>query len=782
MRVFACVALAALVGCRHESTSAPAVIRLVDLKLPSAEGAATASARAAKPRELRFDGDAAPPWVAGPGLGGVGVRGGRLAGRTTTAGSVLAIELPQTVSRDALHELQIRMRVRGAGNLRAMLLAPPKPDLQEAAELEAIIPWAFSSPLNPDGEFHTYALRTPRALPMSQRTLLVRPADTADAAFEIESVRLVSRQEHMASVPAGLSWQGLGEIYRETLVARSPDSLRFDVTLPQRPRLQLALGTIEQRAVTFRVSVGSGAGNGDQKVFERTVTVPYRWDTAAIDLLAFGGKRVTLSLTVVADAAGAIGFWGTPVIREAAPPPATIAGKRRPRGVILLWADTLRRDHLSFYGYSRKTTPTLERMSAEGAVFDDCVAQATWTKASGPSLLSSLYPTTSTVLSFNDVLPSSATTVAEAYRAAGYSTIGLASIAFVGKGTNLHQGFEEFHEQGSFEPPGGLAKFARVEVDRLLPWLDAHQDGPFFILLHIRDPHSPFKPEAPYDTMWASPEGRAAQEHRRELVKKHIRNPLMRTFGMPSKDDLLRAGIDPEAYVAYEKDLYDGAIRAMDAEIGRVRERLEELGLDRETLIAFISDHGEEFLEHGRMFHQQSVYGELTSVPLFFWWPGMIPAGVRAAPTVQNVDIMPTLLALSGIRPPTEAQGASLLGLLDGTERSWRRPAITEAIGRVDPTTPQDDAWSIIVGDHKLVHRPKPPAGRGEYELYDRRTDRFDRKDIAAANPEIVARLATELESWRRMATAARLKPDAAIKADMSPEDLERLRALGYIQ
>ena len=96
----------------------------------------------------------------------------------------------------------------------------------------------------------------------------------------------------------------------------------------------------------------------------------------------------------------------------------------------------------------------------------------------------------------------------------------------------------------------------------------------------------------------------------------------------------LGAGIDPEAYVAYEKDWYDGSIRGMDAEIGRLRQRLGELGLDRRTLVAFVSDHGEEFLEHGRMFHQQSVYGELANVPLFLWWPGTVRAGVRVPETV----------------------------------------------------------------------------------------------------------------------------------------------------
>ncbi len=222
----------------------------------------------------------------------------------------------------------------------------------------------------------------------------------------------------------------------------------------------------------------------------------------------------------------------------------------------------------------------------------------------------------------------------------------------------------------------------------------------------------------------------------------------------------------------------------MDAEIGRLRERLAALGLDRSTLVVFVADHGEEFLEHGRTFHQQSVYGELANVPLFFWWPGVVPAGARIAPTVQNIDLMPTLLELSGLAAPAGMQGASLVPLMQGRNVPWNRPAVIEAAGRVDPNAPADNvAFAIIVDGFKLVERPPVAAGTAaRYELYDHRRDPLDRHDIAAQHPDVVARLTRELEAWRRMATQARLKPDAALAGTMNAEDLERLRALGYVQ
>jgi arylsulfatase A-like enzyme len=542
------------------------------------------------------------------------------------------------------------------------------------------------------------------------------------------------------------------------------------------------VGTLEEAPVTFRVGVKQGGE--EATVFERTVTTGHRWENARIDLLPYAGRKVTLSLVLASETPAALGFWGTPVVRDVPPASGSPAAAQRPQGVIFIWADTLRRDHLPFYGYGRPTAPVLARMAAEGTVFEDCIAQASWTKASGPSLMTSLYPSTHTVQSFNDLLPSSATTLAEVYRKAGHATLALTSIPFVGKFSNMHQGYEELYEPGAYpEVAAAGQKSARAQVDRLLPWLEAHRDVPFFVLLHVRDPHSPFRPYPPYDTLWADPARAAEHERQGERVKPFIKSPNMRPRVMPSRAELVEAGLDPDAWVAHERDWYDGSIRGMDAEMGRLRERLQSLGLDRRTVVAFVADHGEEFLEHGRTFHQQSVYGELANVPLFFWGPGFVPAGVRVAPTVQNIDLMPTLLELSGLPPPGGIQGASLLPLMRGDTGAWDRPAIIEAVGRIDPTsTDQNEAVAIIANGWKLVERPARGSAPVRHELYDHRNDPLDRTDLAQGQPERVARLARELEAWRRKAVSARLKPDSALAGTMSAEDLERLRALGYVQ
>jgi len=429
-------------------------------------------------------------------------------------------------------------------------------------------------------------------------------------------------------------------------------------------------------------------------------------------------------------------------------------------------------------------------------------------------VLTSLYPTTHGVRDFSDRLPNAAVTLAEVYRDAGYATLSMSSGIFTGRFTNLHKGFEEVQENGSLKGELRTSKTARTYVDRLLPWLAAHREVPFFVFLHVQDPHDPYRPYAPYDTLWADRAGEAEHERQAREVRKVITDPTMRAFVMPSREDLVKAGLDADAYVDYERAWYDGAIRGMDVEIARLLQGLRGLGLDGRTLVAYTADHGEEFLEHGQMFHGQTTYGELANVPLILWRPGTVPAGGVVDQTVQAIDIMPTLLEMSRLSVPKSAQGHSLVPLLGAGARSgtaqaaaaaW--PAITEKLATEEgggPPPRDAESVAIILDGWKLIRNTKRPAGGPEFELYDHRTDPLDKADRAAEHPEVVKRLANELEQWRRMAEAAhldvierlaheldawrrmaegaRLPPDSKSREGLGKEELERLRALGYIQ
>ena len=166
-------------------------------------------------------------------------------------------------------------------------------------------------------------------------------------------------------------------------------------------------------------------------------------------------------------------------------------------------------------------------------------------------------------------------------------------------------------------------------------------------------PTSPGRPTTPCS---AIPGGRRSTSGRRRQVETFITDPMSRTFMIPTRDELVSAKIDPEAFVGYNRDLYDGSIRGMDAEIGRLVERLEDLGLQDKTLLVFTGDHGEEFLEHGRTFHGQTTYGELGNVPLILWGAG-VPKGAVVEDTVQDVDLYPTLLEMSRLAVPQGRAG-----------------------------------------------------------------------------------------------------------------------------
>jgi hypothetical protein len=338
--------------------------------------------------------------------------------------------------------------------------------------------------------------------------------------------------------PPGVVWQGLSEVYHESLVSRAPEAMRFPLRLPAHPWLDLSIGTLEDRPVTFRVSAVLGASSqfgepSTMLMLSRTLTRANRWEPLAIDLSPVAGQKATLILEVTAEAGApdaaappaqrAAGLWGSPVVRDGSRPLPIGA----PQGVIFVWADGLRLEQLGAYGSTRGASPQLDRLGREGTVFDACVDPASKVSV--------------------------ATNAAERYRAAGYATVAYASMPPAGK-DEPRRGFEEFHAPESL-PDSRSSKTARDYVDRLLPWLTAHRDVPFFVFLHVSDPRAES----------------------------------------------------------------DGAIYGMDAEIGRLVERLGTLGLTEKTLLVITGG-----LDQDR-----------TPAPLIVHRPGSIARAGRVSEEVQ---------------------------------------------------------------------------------------------------------------------------------------------------
>jgi arylsulfatase A-like enzyme len=779
-------------GCTKPVPPSPPAQRLVDdfspnmVSRPKAMRASTRQLPSRPAFVWRFDEPgSAEEWQGVAGVGGLTVRGGLLVGQSTSISPVLRLASIQGVDPgDMLYEVRVRMRVSAGQKLGVHFVSEKPNDLDKIILSGAPIPWPNEAPITAGEGMTTFVLRPSFPVYGSDlHELLLRPTDAEGARYEIESVRIVFRREHLASIPSGVGWLGMDEIYRETVVSRSPETIRWPMTLPDRPRLTLSLATLDEQPVTFRVAVQPAEGR-TVKILERTLTTPHRWEDASLDLDDWRGRKVTLSLSLDAGSPGTLGVWAAPtVVRRRLSQTAQIAGDR-PQAVILIMTDTLRADCLDAYGNGRRTAPTLARLAREGALFRDAQSQATWTKVSAPVLLTSLYPLTTGVRDFPDRVPSAATTLAEAFRKGGYTTLGFTSAPFTGTFSNLHQGYEELYES-----PLTLesSKTARPITDLLLPWLDEHRDEPFFAFVHYFDPHGPYRPDPPFDSLWEEPTWAAEHEQNGQRAAAAIQDPERRIDNLVMPSEFQAAGVDLATYRKRELLWYDGSIREMDTELERLMERLRELGLDQRTLLVFTSDHGEEFFDHGLEGHGQTTYQELTHVPLVVRYPGIVPSGQKIDETVGLVDVMPTMLSLSRLPIPEEAQGQSLAPLMNTSvsSGSWKpRPVFTDrpaAPHFASPAPRASESFSVIHEGWKLIWNTQRPAGKPEYELYDHRRDPGDRQNVAAQHPDVVQRLSRLIAGWKQESLRKRLPPDEVAGRDLRPEERERLRALGYI-
>ena len=385
-----CVFVGRLSGCGTDR-EAPITIRLVD-QFDQAVVQGAVPFEPPSPLEWRFDGKdslAVPGenaqthgWRAISGTEGLSVREGLLVGRTSGDETpTLSATLPDNLEEDFLYAVEIRMRV-SEGTQVGVWLGPSFEPVPTRARREHY-PWAMVSvPLEPGAEFRTYRLTNDaQTFPLGEaaapannrftiRHVQVEPTDATGTEFAIESIRLVTRREHLRSISSGPGWQALGYIERETIVSRSPERVRFEVELGSHPWLDLAVGSVEDGPVTFTGKVG--AASTAPKLFRRTLTLPGHWEPMRLDLSDFAGQQITLELGLEAEDPGRLGFWGAPVIRHSgvfpravAPSPARAAlpdsGSVTPQGVIVILADTLRNDRLDAYGHDRPT----ESLSSE---------------------------------------------------------------------------------------------------------------------------------------------------------------------------------------------------------------------------------------------------------------------------------------------------------------------------------------------------------------------------------------------------------------------------------
>jgi arylsulfatase A-like enzyme len=512
------------------------------------------------------------------------------------------------------------------------------------------------------------------------------------------------------------------------------------IAVPDDARLELAYGLSPAAGISGAAPVtleiaADVDGGAEQTLWSATITGESadgpRWNEVTVPLTAVAGQRVRFRFR-----ARAVGD-GRPVVLPLWADPTIVASAVRPqerRNVILISLDTLRADRLAAYGAYRRTTPQIDAFARDAVVFTD--AWAVWPETSGShmSLFSSRFPSEHGVKSFINAPAPSIELLAERLRREGYLTRAYTEDGGVWAHAGFARGFSAYAERRS-------ADFVyRGEVDQVFAdgtrWVEAHADRTFFLFLHTYQVHGPYSPPAHYRALFLDVPGREPPGPR-------------------------------EAALAYDQEA-----RYTDDHVGPFLAQLKRLGLSDRTIVIILSDHGEEFGEHGGMGHGRTLHQEVLRVPLVIAAPGLLAPTQVITPT-SLLDLAPTVLELLGLEAIPGQRGVSLV-----------RPARTAASGgAVNPA----DAARPIFGEVDRVDRThvQQVSVRRHHataiaDLVNGTTRCYTAEDRAESKPSGTCPELSELIELHRQA-AVPISATAPQKV-ADPELIEKMRALGYIE
>lgn len=319
--------------------------------------------------------------------------------------------------------------------------------------------------------------------------------------------------------------------------------------------------------------------------------------------------------------------------------------------IILVSIDTLRADHLSCYGYERQTTPILDSLASQGVLFELCQAQAPWTLPSHASIFTGL-----TVQSHGTTLSSGNEHKLDPTLASmpvflhenGYRTAGFVNVRFLTQPFGFAAGFDHF----VFDPENGIK--AEVTVNNAIAWLRAElavqeeteESAPLFMFIHFWDVHAPYDPPDPFANFFTDQIREARSE-----------------WAVGENDEVLNPG-DRNLFVAR----YDGSVSYVDYQLGILFNELRRLEISENTLVIITSDHGEEFLEHGGVYHGETLFQEQLHVPLIISGPGL-PAGETKSDPCGLFDLFPTMIGQTDFAIPDSLDGIDLFSGEYNSER-----------------------------------------------------------------------------------------------------------------
>ncbi len=423
--------------------------------------------------------------------------------------------------------------------------------------------------------------------------------------------------------------------------------------------------------------------------------------------------------------------------------------------VLLVSIDTLRADHLSLYGYSRPTAPNLEKLAAEGVVFDQMVNAGGGTLPSHMSMMTSLRPLTHNVRENNDrVLEAERITLAEQLEEAGFSTAAFTDGGYVNSKYGFSQGFDIYDDAG-----GGLES----SLPKARAWLEGNRASRFFLFLHTYDVHSKSERHqydcTGYNEYYTGDysgdfDGCLGEKCASQLflwINKEIKKNGKSAYEFLTQED-----------VDLQEARYDGCINYVDDQLWGFFDAMRSLGVYENTLILVTSDHGEEFLDHGFLLHTSAYWEHMMRVPLVVRFPRSRYGGNRVSGLATTIDIMPTVLEVLGIPLNRQAQGVSLMPAVRDGSRVRRAINIFGGI--------RTERWKYIPGGY----------------LYDLREDPAEQNNLVKTETETAARLQAAGREAKREDELLHREfvqrvADDGRSVGLTEEELERLRALGYV-
>ena len=610
--------------------------------------------------------------------------------------------------------------------------------------------------------------------------------------LDILSVRVIPREAEFAMDRAGVRTERVSAVsgpYRRAVYTHAPGRIVYRVRIPEEGRLDVGLGVLRDDApVRFAITATQQDG-AVETLLEETYADREHWGQRSVDLSHLAGETVTLALEAAAARAGTVALWGAP----------TLSGPRTTNkpNVILYIIDGAGADYMSVYGYNRRTTPNLERLAAEGALFERAYSNSSWTRPSTASFMSSLQHTTLGGFrnGFNAV-PAEARTISEHLHGAGYQTAELTSNPNAGRMSNLERGVDAFRDAGVT-----IDSQSSVELhESFWQWRDAYPGEPYSVRFQTTDVHWPHRPAAPFSGLFIEAERRQAAEAWSQRLDEAGDWP----------EAFEETGIDRVAFATAYRDLYDEAMAHQDYQIGRLVQRLKAAGEWERTLLIVAADHGpsagtydwgilmREALVPAFSFEHRGTpmfRSGVSRIPMIVVWPGRIAPGQRFSQPVSMIDILPTILDLADLPLPEVMQGQSLAPLLLGEDGWEPRPVILDEFdvnrdtgelgGRIEVI---DGRWGASLeinadgvlpfwGKQRTEQRRSTPL-----LLYDLWNDPMCLHSLHQERPDLVEKYTEFLEAQfaAHQALAKLFTPSASVA--LTPEQLRTLRALGYIQ